>query len=114
YSETPLTYSRLWRPPFDWMIREGQRAGLIIDEPRLKRVLSASPESSTIYDDPKHESLYGAWWLAEFFPKWRWNSFSKSRSLRLGLGRHRDIGAGAFLDRSTLERIKATAYAPSN
>gem|GEM_PF-3686840 len=53
------------------------------------------------------------WWPAEFFPKLsqRPGSFPWPR---FGLGRRRRIHAGALLDRTTLLRIRETAYAPSN
>jgi hypothetical protein len=89
-----------------------------------------------VWADPKHESLTGWWWLAEFFPKFVWRQVSSpdfkgssgtrntppqrethySRTLAVGLGRYRHIETGALIHNSTLLRIRKLelAYAPPN
>jgi uncharacterized protein (DUF2235 family) len=109
----PRADGSLWRPPFEWIMNEARKAGLLLDEERLERVLKGS-NGTNPWDDTKHESLKGMWWLAEFFPKMVWQK-SGGRRPELGLGRHRRIDTVIELHRSTLLRIKgATGYAPPN
>ena len=50
--------------------------------------------------EPQHESLTGAWWLAEFLvPKLVYNPASGKRRLELGFGRRRRTPAGARYSR---------------
>jgi hypothetical protein len=104
----------LWRVCFEWLLGEGQEAGLLIDAARRTKVETRSPMPAEPWAEPKHESLTPAWWLAEFFPKlpkgsdFRWPT--------LGLGRHRRIHDGAWLSKAALLRIRRRDldYAPSN
>jgi uncharacterized protein (DUF2235 family) len=54
----------LYKRPLEWMVREAQAAGLIIDENKLQETLShpAGPPRRV-------ESLTGWWWLAEGVPR---------------------------------------------
>lgn len=108
----PENESGLWRIPFEWILGEGKKNGLFVSPQRLEAVLHRSTPSTTPWNDPKHESLRGLWWLAEYFPKMQ-SAAGSSRCPRIGLGRHRFIRSGALLHRSTLLRIRDINYAPS-
>jgi uncharacterized protein (DUF2235 family) len=127
----------LWRISLEWILEEAQNAGLLVDQRRRLNVLPLRlAGSSPIWAGPKHESLTGWWWLAEFFPKfvWRQNPSPRfngrsgptnaqpqgeaeySRTLAVGLGQYRHVETGALIHRSTLLRIRKLelAYAPPN
>lgn len=104
----------LWRMPFEWMLDEAAAAGLCVDQRRRDHVLRRTTPSPTPWLDPAHESLAGAWWLAEFFPKLVWNERQKRRRMQLGLGRHRVIDVGQRLHCGALLRLRDSGYAPPN
>jgi uncharacterized protein (DUF2235 family) len=104
----------LWRVPFGWVLDEARAAGLLVDKGRLQQVLGRSSASPAPWDDPRHESLRGAWWLAEYFPKVVWHPDTKRNSPDIGRGRHRLIRDGDVLHRAVLSRIRETTYAPPN
>ncbi len=110
----PESDGGLWREPFHWILSEAQAAVLGVNPSRLQAVLARTTPSCSPWDDPKHESLHGAWWLAEFFPKLRWSRKWNMRLPHLGLGKHRSIHRGACIHESTLRRIRESAYAPPN
>lgn len=62
-------WAELWREPFAWMLAEAKSAGLLISDHRLRRVLGEVPGDPRPWADKVHESLEGAWRLAEYFPK---------------------------------------------
>jgi hypothetical protein len=98
---------------FEWMLGEAMGAGLLVDATRLAQVRTRSP-ASVPWAEPQHESLTGKWWLAEVVPKLVYDRATKRRAPRMGLGRHRQIEFGERLDRSVLERMQHTSYAPPN
>ena len=104
----------LWRPPFEWMLREATEAGLLVDAARLERVRTRSTASAKPWADAQHESLEGAWWIAEVVPKMVYDPATKRRAPGVGLGRHRALRAGELLDVSVVERLRDAAYAPPN
>ncbi|MBV8915322.1 MAG: DUF2235 domain-containing protein [Acetobacteraceae bacterium] len=66
YSEKPGGDKReLWRFSLGWMLREAERAGLLVDDARKKAVLGAPADPNA----GRHESLVGWWHLAEFVPR---------------------------------------------
>jgi uncharacterized protein (DUF2235 family) len=104
----------LWRAPFTWILEEAEHAGLLVDHERLHAVLNKTPATPKPWTDPQHESLTPAWWPAEFLPKVQQGSPGRRSRLRMNLGRRRFIQEGACLHKSTLLRIRETAYAPRN
>ena len=104
----------LWRVSFQWMLDEARAAGLLVDDRRIAEVLGRPPVSAAPWDDQQHESLKGAWWLAEFFPKVVWHPDTRSKSPDIGRGRHRFIRDGDAIHKATLLRIRETTYAPPN
>jgi uncharacterized protein (DUF2235 family) len=104
----------LWRVTFEWMLAHAMQAGLSVDPARLQFVRTRSPDPQDPAREPKHESLTGVWWIAEFFPKLVHNSATKRRRPELGLGRHRFVPDGSMLDRAVIDRLKNCEYRPSN
>lgn len=104
----------LWRLPFQWLLDEAQKAGLLVNAGRLERVLHHTPHSLRAWDDRQHESLKGAWWLAEYFPKLTWQPKTKTSRPEIGRGRYRVINAGELIDKAALLRMRETDYAPPN
>ena len=100
---------------------EAELAGLIVDQHRKSDILGGKPPY--VAPDPstknQHESLHGAWWIAEFWPKvihvetpqgmWQ-------KALRLNLGRRRWIAPGLLVHESVEQRFADAAlqYKPSN
>jgi uncharacterized protein (DUF2235 family) len=104
----------LWRVAFQWILDEARANGLLVDDRRLERVLTRTPASAAPWNEPQHESLKGAWWMAEFFPKLTWNPVKKASRPDIGRGRYRTIRDGEMLHRATLLRIREIEYAPPN
>ena len=65
----PEEQGGLWRVTFEWMLNEARTAGLLVDEERLAHVRNRSPIPAQPWAEPAHESLEGAWWIAELVPK---------------------------------------------
>ena len=104
--------SRLWEAAFAWMVEEARSAGLLLDPTRYAAV---SGQTTPAWMEEQHESLKGVWWLAEFFPKFQWDFERQRRVLKLGLGRHRHVLAGARISAPVMERIRGKqGYDPPN
>ena len=104
----------LWKVPFQWIVTEAERAGILINHGRLRKLLTKTPLSRRPWDEKKHESLTPLWWIAEFFPKLAWRPGIPVRLPYLNLGRRRQVHEGAQIHRSALIRIQKTDYAPPN
>lgn len=111
----PLDDGLVWRPSFDWMVREARQKGLLIDADRLSEVAPELALDRRPWADDIHESLRGFWRVAEIFPKWRWQQKTRTRRLRCGLGKRRSIPAGTVLNEAVLRRLRdRNDYRPSN
>lgn len=113
--------SQLSKIALQWMVCEAEAAGLRIDQSCKEDILGGM--SPNVSPDPltknQHESLRGAWWIAELWPKvvhvekmpgdW-------TKRLRVNLGRHRWIDPNPVIHSSVKERLtdKDLGYAPSN
>jgi uncharacterized protein (DUF2235 family) len=118
YSESESQLSQI---ALRWMICEAELAGLAVDHNRKIEVLGG--QSPYVAPDPdtknQHESLHGAWWIAELWPKiysvkspqGTWH-----KSIHLNLGRRRWISPGPLVHESVERRLKNASlqYAPSN
>ena len=102
----------LWRLPFTWIVEAARSQDLLVDETRYHKVLSPDESPARAELDPKHESLVGLWWLAEFFPKVAFNRRLKLNLPRFGLGRSRSIPKGALIDIAALKRLTAPGLNP--
>ncbi|HEU0273740.1 MAG TPA: DUF2235 domain-containing protein [Candidatus Udaeobacter sp.] len=116
FSNNPEIKSELWRLPFEWIVDEAQRAGLVIDQVRLDMVVVPPSPSRDIWADPTHESLIGWWSLAEQWPKKTWDSQTKTYHWQAGNSTSRSIPEGALIHNSALERLRKDSlnYAPPN
>lgn len=108
--------SQLSQIALRWMLAEAEAAELKIDPARKAVVLGsdgtyATPDPETVN---QHESLRGAWWIAEFWPKivhiptpageWK-------KRLRINLGRHRSFTMPHMMMHDSVEqRLKGTKY----
>ena len=111
----PEADSGLWRIPFQWILDEARCAGLLVNRQRLDFVLQKTQAPVRPWLEPKHESLKGLWWLAEFFPKLPWQDGSSGWLPEFGLGRHRQIPDKALIHKSVLLRIREDkSYLPPN
>jgi uncharacterized protein (DUF2235 family) len=113
YEEIPEE-GGLYGLPFEWILGEARKAGLRVNQDRLKTTLGKIPGSSRPWADRQHESLTAAWWPAEFFPKLAWRPGARFRIPQFNLGRHRIVPEGALIQKATLLRIRDTGYAPPN
>src|SRR5262249_37740483 len=71
----PEKESGLSKIALEWMIREGEAAGLLVDRTKVDTVLGKRG-GPLMPPDPtacQHESLIGWWWLPEYLPKRHWN-----------------------------------------
>jgi uncharacterized protein (DUF2235 family) len=111
----PVSQGSLWRVAFDWMWKEAEKVGLVIDQKRLSRVLEGS-DSERPWAGTKHESLTWAWWPAEFFPKLSYSFQSGHKVPYVNCGRHRYIQDGALIHGSALARLQdgELKYDPPN
>jgi uncharacterized protein (DUF2235 family) len=78
----------------EWMIEEAKAAGLQVDSERQAEVLGLKGTGEYVpakADAVKHESLKGAWNLAEFVPKRHWNWKAGKWEHRMNLYRRRTI-----------------------
>ena len=95
--------------PLEWMINEARQAGLLLDQVRVDEILGRLPGSSyqnASVEFPIHESLTGAWRLAEFVPKPHYDYASGRRSWRPNLFRRRVPPPGALVHESAYLRGK--------
>jgi uncharacterized protein (DUF2235 family) len=109
----PESESGLSKISLEWMLREATTAGLAVD--LMKRsVILGERDKRNAKPDPNaqmHQSLIGAWWLAEVLPKKHYDWSRKELRRRMNLGRRRTIPATALVHRAAYER--ANGYSKS-
>jgi uncharacterized protein (DUF2235 family) len=104
----------IWRSSFEWIIEHARLHGMEIDEADLSKVLTKSAPPSRPWDECQHESLQGAWWLLEYFPKLCPRPGQKPVP-GIGAGRHRTIAPGQNISRAALLRLREKPdYRPPN
>jgi uncharacterized protein (DUF2235 family) len=121
----PESESQLSKIALQWMVCEAEPAGLLVDQNRKAEILGG--KAPYVAPDPltknQHESLKGAWWIAELWPKVfsyqvpvegqtepKWK-----RWIRLNLGRPRIIPKGVHVHKSVDDRIRGVpSYKPKN
>lgn len=108
--------AELWRVSFQWMLHEAQKAGLLVDPLRSDKVYGPDLSDPRPWNDLKHESLAGAWFAAEYFPKRVWDSEKKKRVWSTGHCSYRTIPDGVLIHKSALQRIRQSSlkYIPPN
>ena len=89
-----------------WMLRESIDKGLLVNPTKMNLVLGEAG-GGNVKPDPKadaHESLTGAWWLAELLLKRHYNWESKQWERRANLGRRRTIPSGSLVHDAAFQR----------
>ena len=120
----PEVESGLSKITLRWMLREAERAGLLLDDRAAARILGADPAfAKPAAGAMLHNSLTPLWWLGEFWPKWTKKRISPpgvqpakfTGAPRLNLFRRRFMAAGCCIHESVLERKRLLPqYAPGN
>ncbi len=110
--------SGLAKIALDWMLREAEQHGLLVDDDERSSMLPAATNDQYAAADPGapiHESLTGPWWIAEYTPK-RYYDYREGRhELKIPRGEIRRIPEGARVHRSVAERLDSVAaYRPKN
>jgi uncharacterized protein (DUF2235 family) len=117
----PESESQLSKIALRWMVCEAEAAGLRVDQNRKADILGAKPPY--VAPDPlttnQHESLRGAWWIAELWPKVAHLETSPGiwkKHLRMNLGRRRWIAPNPIVHASVEQRLadQSLGYAPNN
>ena len=103
----PEAESGLAKLALEWMLDEAEAAGLLVDSARRREVLGEAPGSrhtaANANADP-HESLTGAWHLAEYVPKRHFDFRTRTERRRMNRHRRRTIPAGSLVHASAFER----------
>jgi uncharacterized protein (DUF2235 family) len=105
----PEAESGLSKLALEWMLDEAEEYGLKVDPQRRLEVLGRAPVQGYRYVPPDvngmmHESLTGAWKLAEYLPKPHYNSDKNRMERRMNLSRRRTIPPGSVIHWSAYER----------
>jgi len=99
---------------FDWILDAAAGAGLRLDA-ASRAGADAEADLNAVWRQPVHESLSGAWWLLELFPKPTYDWQKRQRGIRVNFGRHRFVRPGDVLHRSLVKRIREDPnYTPPN
>ncbi len=115
----PADDSGLAKVPLEWMFRESEAAGLLVDPERKAACFAGSAESGPDPFGTLHTSLTPMWWPLEFFPRRAFNSKSGRKKWRLpNLWKRRTLpeGRAVLVHRSVETRRAASdlAYEPKN
>jgi uncharacterized protein (DUF2235 family) len=118
----PESESQLSKIALQWMLREAELAGLTVDQAGKAQILGSAPNSRFVAPDARgmqHESLKGAWRVAEVWPKIVRVREQESENvwhnrIRLNLGRARCVPQGSLLHVSVKERMESVNYQPKN
>jgi uncharacterized protein (DUF2235 family) len=98
--------------PLEWILREAQKAGMLVDENKVAQILGLS-EGSTFQQASVqfklHETLTGWWRLAEFLPKPYYDYDTGRKSWRANLFRRRSMPADAYVHESAY--LRGASYA---
>ncbi len=91
---------------FEWMAREAALAGLLVDRARIDEILGRSGSQNAPADAnaKMHESLVGAWWLAEVVPKKHWDWQAQTEGRRMNLARRRTLPPVPLVHSSAFDR----------
>ena len=125
YAENESGLSKI---TLEWMLREAEQKGLLIDEAEKARILGYAP-GETI-DGPEkmakpnfaaqiHHSLYNKsdlWGLAEILPKYSWSDRLRRRHFTIPLAEWRYCPEGSLLHESVTKRLADASlnYKPQN
>lgn len=95
----PEAESGMSKYPLQWMAKEAQKAGLLLDDARLDAVLGITDPRYARADPAArlHNSMTALWAIAEFVPKRHWNFPEGRWEWRMNLFRRRTMGAGPLV-----------------
>ena len=96
----PEQESGLSKFPLEWMLEEAKCAGLLVDSGKEADVLGLSGKGNNVPANagaPMHESLTGAWNVAEFIPKRHWDAISQKWVHRMNFYHRRPIPAQSLV-----------------
>lgn len=102
----PEAQSGLSKGALAWMLKEAIAKDLLVDDEKTNLVLG-NAGGGYVKPNPKdklHQSLKGAWWLAEFLLKRHYNWKTEEWERRANLGRRRTIPPKSFIHESAYER----------
>jgi uncharacterized protein (DUF2235 family) len=102
----PEAESGLAKIALKWMLDEAAAAGLLLDPNKVDLVLGGRGQGYVPPDanGPMHESLKGAWNVAEFVPKRHWDAQTKRWGWRINNYRRRRLPPGACVHDAAFER----------
>jgi uncharacterized protein (DUF2235 family) len=101
--------SGLSKVALEWMLDEAQSAGLLVDPARRRQILGQDP-GRHVAPNPMaepHESLTGAWHLAEYLPKKHFDWQSRTERRRMNRHRRRIIPRGSLVHVAARQRGEA-------
>lgn len=104
YAETESGLSKI---ALDWMLQEAKAAGLLVESTKEKEVLGVTGSGGFVLPDADamaHESLTGAWNIAEFIRKKHYNWKKKREERRMNLYRRRTIPPVSLVHESVFRR----------
>lgn len=121
----PESESGLSKICLDWMLREAEANGLLIDARQRDKVVHGRlPGGKMLQHHARpdvtgamHRSLNGAWWCLEYLPRLsrRGKPWRPGRGRLLPRGEPRFIREGSLVHQSVLDRMQAGAgYSPPN
>ncbi|MGA8262304.1 MAG: DUF2235 domain-containing protein [Arenicellales bacterium] len=113
----PEPESGLAKIPLTWMVREAVAAGLLIDEAVYAETLPSTSNDTFVAPDPLgpvHESLSGAWRIAEYFPKRYYNYELGRETWKIPMGETRRMREDCVVHASVVERMSGLRYRPPN
>jgi uncharacterized protein (DUF2235 family) len=102
----PESESGLSKITLKWMLDEAVLAGLVVDPEKVEAILG-DRAGSYVKPDPTarmHESLRGAWWLAEILFKRHFDWSQKQERRRMNLGRRRTIPPASLIHEAAYQR----------
>jgi uncharacterized protein (DUF2235 family) len=103
----PEAESGLAKVALEWMLDEAEAAGLLVDAARRRRVLGRDGGGEHVAPDPRaraHESLTGAWHLAEYVPKKHYDWATRTEGRRMNRHRRRTLPAASLVHIGAKER----------
>jgi uncharacterized protein (DUF2235 family) len=102
----PEAESGLSKIALEWMIEESRASGLLFDDEKVALVLGKRGQGY-VPPDPDaemHDSLKGAWRIAEFIPKRHWDEETRSESWRINNFHRRNLGIRPCVHDAAFER----------
>jgi uncharacterized protein (DUF2235 family) len=103
----PESESGLAKVALEWMLDEAEEAGLAVNQERRREILGQRQGTHYVRPDSNgklHESLTGAWNIAEFVPKKHFDWQTKTEKRRMNRYRRRTIPAESLVHVSAFER----------